>query len=862
MRSMNCKFGVMPATKKRSRESSTFTERWNEDVLKQIIKMKDTPPDVVTSLRGVVKRMHCGQLQVSYRHSNFTPGEGRLYANGASLQNISSRYRRLLAMDQSYHDIDMSNAYPRVLLYLAATVATPNLKRYVEHREDVLKNLMNEFRVERGIAKKLILLTINFGDYHHAFADNSYVEDSDEAEARLHFDQHNKSTFLEQLKIESNTVFNSLKDSSIYKSLYDACATKCKEKNKKNVAGCFMSHVYFRHEAEILKEMTKVFSAKGYEVGCLIFDGMLIQYKGDKLKKRRVEESKNDGAEEGSKDELDHLARTIKFAETHVQAVLKIPIVLEEKPLEPTDDDRLLLTGEIDLDSMEKFERLVYLLTRDGCLNGYKRRHGMVMREHDNIRGVYVVHMPGTEYINHVLRDDRAFQQDVYIKKLSDWFELQDHSDFELMGPASRTTISFQDAWVDVSNPKSLYWMDDGRRRKECEVLGIEYIESPPTTFHYFDCKIEDLMDDPATPLWDKLVKTQLYDRVYDPEVFDDTDAEFELYKTFQALIGRLFLPVGFDNWQVWPLLKGEGDTGKSTVIDIVKAMFSRGEVASYDSGRQQTFGLEDIYDKRLLLFPDIPKRLDVVLPEDKMCSMVSGESISIPRKNKTALNITWEVPALLAGNHVPSYQDVGGRIARRFVVFNFNTLIKDKDTTLRSRILRDELPKIVLHCLANYHDLLEKVGAGQLRNFLPRAMRETEDEMRTETSPLYNFIVNGDDHYTITHDKTSKVRLEELRKAFQNHVRFTLRREKEVKWTGDHNPIKAAGYEVKRCNMCKVCNAVDPSKGTCDDSKFAVQEKHWEGGKNRKQLYYVVGMKIDKKESTGGAYASCYQRR
>ena len=134
---------------------------------------------------------------------------------------------------------------------------------------------------------------------------------------------------------------------------------------------------------------------------------------------------------------------------------------------------------------------------------------------------------------------------------------------------------------------------------------------------------------------------------------------------------------------------------------------------------------------------------------------------------------------------------------------------------------------------------------------------------MRTETSPLYNFIVNGDDYYTITHDNTSKVRLEELRKAFLNHVRFTLRREKEVKWTGDHNPIKAAGYKINRCHVCKICNTVDPSKGKCDDSKFVVEEKHWEGGKNRKRIHYVIGMKLDKRASnvTGGAYASCYQR-
>jgi hypothetical protein len=256
-------------------------------------------------------------------------------------------------------------------------------------------------------------------------------------------------------------------------------------------------------------------------------------------------------------------------------------------------------------------------------------------------------------------------------------------------------------------------------------------------------------------------------------------------------------------------------------------------------------------------LFPDIPARLDLVLREDKMCSMVSGESLSIARKNKTALNITWDVPAFLAGNHIPSYKDVGGRIVRRFLIFHFNTLIKHKDTTLKSRILRDELPKIILNCLACYHTLREQVGSGQLRIFLPKVMQEPEDEIRAETSPLFNFINNGDDHYTFVHDQKSKTRLDDLRKAFLNHVRFTLRREKEIKWTGDHNQIKAAGYAIKRCHVCKVCNAVNPSKGTCDDCKLNNDDKHWENGKNRKMLFYVLGMRLVQKERSSVDYHS-----
>jgi hypothetical protein len=78
----------------------------------------------------------------------------------------------------------------------------------------------------------------------------------------------------------------------------------------------------------------------------------------------------------------------------------------------------------------------------------------------------------------------------------------------------------------------------------------------------------------------------------------------------------------------------------------------------------------------------------------------------------------------------------------------------------------------------------------------------------------------------------------------------------------GGEIPTIESRMDVHR-NVCKICNTVDPSKGKCDDSKFVVEEKHWEGGKNRKRIHYVIGMKLDKRASnvTGGAYASCYQR-
>ena len=49
--------------------------------------------------------------------------------------------------------------------------------------------------------------------------------------------------------------------------------------------------------------------------------------------------------------------------------------------------------------------------------------------------------------------------------------------------------------------------------------------------------------------------------------------------KCFLALIGRLFYDVKqFDNLDIMPLIVGDTNTGKSTIIDIIRDMFAAGQ--------------------------------------------------------------------------------------------------------------------------------------------------------------------------------------------------------------------------------------------------------------------------------------------
>jgi phage/plasmid-associated DNA primase len=131
----------------------------------------------------------------------------------------------------------------------------------------------------------------------------------------------------------------------------------------------------------------------------------------------------------------------------------------------------------------------------------------------------------------------------------------------------------------------------------------------------------DDALLNSPTPLWDKLVGHQM------PDV--------EVKDLYEAMIGRLFVPLGLlDNWQVAMFLKGDANTGKSTMIDLVaRGMFPIGTVGTLSANQEQTFGLEGLYEKRMMICPDIKEDFGKVLDITLLQSMVSGEAVSIARK-------------------------------------------------------------------------------------------------------------------------------------------------------------------------------------------------------------------------------------
>jgi hypothetical protein len=229
-------------------------------------------------------------------------------------------------------------------------------------------------------------------------------------------------------------------------------------------------------------------------------------------------------------------------------------------------------------------------------------------------------------------------------------------------------------------------------------------------------------------------------------------------------------------------------------------------------------FGLEGLYQKRVVMIPDLPKHFARIVNQSDFQSMCSGESISVARKNKTAISeLNWTVPLVFAGNYLPDYNDNSGSISRRLTVFAFDELVKSRNTKLKVEITENELVPIMIRCIAAYRKTVAENPSGDFWSTVaPSALREVQNEVKTETNPLTNFLVNGDDYYQVLFMQGSVTTLRELENAFCNHMRIHHKQDK-AKLGTDYHPIKAAGFTVEKIHLCKNCN--EPcTKQNCGD--------------------------------------------
>ena len=254
----------------------------------------------------------------------------------------------------------------------------------------------------------------------------------------------------------------------------------------------------------------------------------------------------------------------------------------------------------------------------------------------------------------------------------------------------------------------------------------------------YFDQQFDDYShienwQDIPTPNFDKVLNYQKFDK--------------EVCNWAYVMGGRLCYDIGdLDSWQIIPFFKGIARSGKSTLINSVfKRFYESQDVGVLGNNIERKFGLSALKDSFMFIAPEI--KGDLALEQAEFQSIVSGESVSIAVKNKTAVSIDWKVPGVLGGNEIPNWKDNSGSVLRRILPWNFTKQVQEADPNLEKK-LEKELPVILLKCIRGYLDYSNKYRDRDIWNVVPPYFKLIQKQVAMVASTLTNFLESTNIEY------------------------------------------------------------------------------------------------------------------
>jgi len=157
-------------------------------------------------------------------------------------------------------------------------------------------------------------------------------------------------------------------------------------------------------------------------------------------------------------------------------------------------------------------------------------------------------------------------------------------------------------------------------------------------------------------------------------------------------------------DWQLFLEVTGEGGSGKSVMANLCELLVGRENVGSTSmEAMKGAFGLENVWDKRLILLPDQSQYIgDGAL----LKAITGGDEVAINRKGKAMFGAKVRAVVIATNNEPMKMTERNGGISRRRVIFAFNNVVAeaDKDPELGNKIAQ-ELPVVIRHLLSQFAD-------------------------------------------------------------------------------------------------------------------------------------------------------------
>ncbi|WP_449428813.1 DUF5906 domain-containing protein [Rhodanobacter umsongensis] len=137
-------------------------------------------------------------------------------------------------------------------------------------------------------------------------------------------------------------------------------------------------------------------------------------------------------------------------------------------------------------------------------------------------------------------------------------------------------------------------------------------------------------------------------------------------------------------------IITGPPRAGKGVIGHVLSELVGQLMVASpalHTLGRE--FGLEALLNKRLCLVSDarLSNRIDVAAVIESLLRIVAGDSMSVSRKFRDALNLVLGARVMLLSNEMPQLGDNSNAINTRFLILELTETFLDREDTVLSSI-------------------------------------------------------------------------------------------------------------------------------------------------------------------------------
>lgn len=774
----------------------------DEELVKNVILCNNIPGDDDKNIQTLLKSYNG---KVTYNQiKNF----GRYYAKGAlSLQSFQRDIRKYLS-NGNYVDIDIVNCHPVLLeqLFIKYNLDIPGfLLEYNNNREKTIKKYKLSCKLD--FLKKINTETIKCNE-------------------KLIIDCHKS--------IYNNLLPLLLKDYKVPKT------EKVGNENGSKFAK-ILQHI----ENEILQIMFKKCEILNVKVGVLVFDGMMIEtesYFPELLSILEKEVKENTGytikldeksmktdwkptfyGKQENNSEISNKSvikfnklmgtkgitkwETIEtengykstpiecyeclanpgyihntfnhssiFANKDGKQVVKScfscqPVVINDK--KKCKDIMNCLGIIIETQENNTYQGLVKELLEICNENEYMREEssGIVYKKVKNY--AYVRYLEPNKFLNKIFYGNSDFISNVNnMDNMIKFIKQYDNADFPFL-EYNKDYLGFTNG---VFNTKTCEFYD--------EIPSFDKKLGGSIVRKYFDKEFNK--DDFDTPLMDKILDFQ----------FSAETRDF-----IYACLGRMF---GIrDNFGFMLYLLGEASTGKSLIIDVISACFEN--VGCINDGFENTFGLSSLYKKDIVVTDDLPKHISKIFPQQLFQTCITNGNVSIPIKNSSAINMIWHIPLLWAGNFQVSYIDQG-QISRRILIANFAKFVNNPDTSLKTEIIKNELPSFINKCCHYYKKMLDESHNKTIWKICPEYFLDQQEELKMERNPLYKFLMEN-----TRYKEGEMLTLEEVRNEFTSWLG------KNVKSldNGTFNQVDNK-YVITTKMLCKFC-LKDTGKGCCD---------------------------------------------